>query len=66
MLGLIDGDLAGLHLLTEDINFLKLSETNIGKALPDTQSGILEDVTMGEQQVNLWTTANEGLMGPTI
>lgn len=66
MLVLIDGELRGLPELTEDINSLELSETNTGKALPDTQSGILEDVTMGEQQVNLWTTANEDLMDPTI
>ncbi|KAJ5564869.1 hypothetical protein N7513_001111 [Penicillium frequentans] len=50
MLVLIDGELRGLPELTEDINSLELSETNTGKALPDTQSGILEDVTMGEQQ----------------
>ncbi|KAJ6017682.1 hypothetical protein N7451_001061 [Penicillium sp. IBT 35674x] len=52
MLGLIDGELQGLLELTENINFLELSETNTGKALPDTQSGILEVVTMGEQETN--------------
>ncbi|KAJ5892565.1 hypothetical protein N7504_009256 [Penicillium tannophilum] len=66
MLGLIDGELRGLPELTEDINFLELSETNTGKALPDTQSGILEDVTMEEQQENLWTTANEDLVDQTM
>lgn len=66
MLGLIDGELRSPPELTEDINFLELSETSTGKALPDTQSGILEDVTMGEEQENLWITANEDLVGQTI
>ncbi|KAJ5810121.1 uncharacterized protein N7503_002339 [Penicillium pulvis] len=66
MLGLMNGELQGLPDLTEDVNFLELSETNTGKALPDTQSGIMEDLTMGEQRENLWTTANEDLVDQTI